>query len=189
MPDNLAEATVLKEFTYELRPVERGYANRTLYVNEQLIGDASWVGRHAQTLRLPFSQRTLSAITNTVRISETGPASDYVLIDAYALSYQSAFTATSDILSFSQPQAGKWRYTVGGFTVPQVLAFDVTDPTSVARLADTTLITTGATYTLSFRATRTRCRCSMAANAAVMPVPLVNSSSGFFSESSTRMLV
>jgi aldehyde:ferredoxin oxidoreductase len=33
MPDTLAEATVLKEFTYELRPVERGYANRTLYIN------------------------------------------------------------------------------------------------------------------------------------------------------------
>src|SRR5512133_4207688 len=33
MPDTLAESTVLKEFTYELRPVERGYANRTLYIN------------------------------------------------------------------------------------------------------------------------------------------------------------
>jgi aldehyde:ferredoxin oxidoreductase len=28
-----AESTVLAEFTYELRPVERGYANRTLYIN------------------------------------------------------------------------------------------------------------------------------------------------------------
>ena len=27
------ESTLLAEFTYELRPVERGYANRTLYVN------------------------------------------------------------------------------------------------------------------------------------------------------------
>jgi aldehyde:ferredoxin oxidoreductase len=28
-----AEATLLGEYTYELRPVERGYANRTLYIN------------------------------------------------------------------------------------------------------------------------------------------------------------
>ena len=28
-----AESTLLAEFTYELRPVERGYANRTIYVN------------------------------------------------------------------------------------------------------------------------------------------------------------
>jgi aldehyde:ferredoxin oxidoreductase len=28
-----AESTLLAEFTYELRPVERGYANRTLYIN------------------------------------------------------------------------------------------------------------------------------------------------------------
>ena len=27
------ESTLLAEFTYELRPVERGYANRTLYIN------------------------------------------------------------------------------------------------------------------------------------------------------------
>jgi len=27
------ESTLLAEFTYELHPVERGYANRTLYVN------------------------------------------------------------------------------------------------------------------------------------------------------------
>jgi len=33
MANNLAESTILKEFTYELRPVERGYANRTLYIN------------------------------------------------------------------------------------------------------------------------------------------------------------
>jgi aldehyde:ferredoxin oxidoreductase len=33
MPDNLAAPTLLGEFTYELRPVERGYANRTLYIN------------------------------------------------------------------------------------------------------------------------------------------------------------
>src|SRR3989337_2307356 len=29
----LSESTLLAEFTYELRPVERGYANRTLYIN------------------------------------------------------------------------------------------------------------------------------------------------------------
>jgi hypothetical protein len=28
-----AETTLLGEYTYELRPVERGYANRTLYIN------------------------------------------------------------------------------------------------------------------------------------------------------------
>src|SRR5215211_5530396 len=27
------ESTLLAEFAYELRPVERGYANRTLYIN------------------------------------------------------------------------------------------------------------------------------------------------------------
>ena len=27
------ESTLLAEFTYEPRPVERGYANRTLYIN------------------------------------------------------------------------------------------------------------------------------------------------------------
>jgi hypothetical protein len=28
-----AESTRLAEFSYNLRPVERGYANRTLYIN------------------------------------------------------------------------------------------------------------------------------------------------------------
>ena len=28
-----AESTLLAEFTYDLHPVERGYANRTLYIN------------------------------------------------------------------------------------------------------------------------------------------------------------
>lgn len=32
-PDAVKESTLLAEFTYELRPVERGYANRTLYIN------------------------------------------------------------------------------------------------------------------------------------------------------------
>lgn len=33
MPAIFAETTLLKEFNYELRPVERGYAGRTLYIN------------------------------------------------------------------------------------------------------------------------------------------------------------
>ena len=32
-PNEIKESTLLAEFTYELRPVERGYANRTLYIN------------------------------------------------------------------------------------------------------------------------------------------------------------
>lgn len=36
MPGKLAAPTFLTEFHYQLRPVERGYANRTLYIN---IGD------------------------------------------------------------------------------------------------------------------------------------------------------
>ncbi len=32
-PANLAESTLLGEYTYEKRPVERGYAGRTLYIN------------------------------------------------------------------------------------------------------------------------------------------------------------
>ena len=34
------KSTLLAEFTYELRPVERGYANRTLYVNLETIRSA-----------------------------------------------------------------------------------------------------------------------------------------------------
>jgi aldehyde:ferredoxin oxidoreductase len=33
LPDTLAAPTQLGQFSYELRPVERGYANRTLYIN------------------------------------------------------------------------------------------------------------------------------------------------------------
>ena len=33
MPAELAESTLLGEYTYEKRPVERGYAGRTLYIN------------------------------------------------------------------------------------------------------------------------------------------------------------
>lgn len=33
MLNNLTAPTILKEYSYELRPVERGYANRTLYLN------------------------------------------------------------------------------------------------------------------------------------------------------------
>jgi aldehyde:ferredoxin oxidoreductase len=33
LPNDVKESTLLAEFTYDLRPVERGYANRTLYIN------------------------------------------------------------------------------------------------------------------------------------------------------------
>ena len=33
LPENLAKAVLLGEYTYEKRPVERGYAGRTLYIN------------------------------------------------------------------------------------------------------------------------------------------------------------
>ncbi len=33
IPADLAKPTLLGEYSYELRPVERGYASRTLYIN------------------------------------------------------------------------------------------------------------------------------------------------------------
>ena len=33
LSEKLTEAAILAEYHYELRPVERGYANRTLYIN------------------------------------------------------------------------------------------------------------------------------------------------------------
>ena len=33
IPVDLSQSTLLADFTYSLHPVERGYANRTLYIN------------------------------------------------------------------------------------------------------------------------------------------------------------
>ena len=43
---------LLAEYNYELRPVERGYANRTLYIN---LDDYSFEERPVLTYNLPTS--------------------------------------------------------------------------------------------------------------------------------------
>ncbi len=133
-----------------------GGAHQTLtYLNGHLLDNTTWNGMVERVATFSFPQSYLSAITNTIRIQEALPSPNMIYINNFDVGYASTFTARSDVLRFDQPAGGGWQYQMDGFTVATVDAFDLTDPSNVAEIANATVTPSGANYMLQFADTIT----------------------------------
>ena len=107
-------------------------------VNGAGIGSALWSG--IGWSEAGFAGVSLLDGANTVSLRCEG-ALDKTAVDWFAVTYERAFEADSDSLTFSH--AGGYRYRIDGFSSEDAQLYDITDPAAVARVVNGTLSGSG----------------------------------------------
>ncbi len=108
-----------------------------VYLNDHWIADAWWDGQTPYSAMVAVPQSYLLAITNTFRVdmpADTGAVYDGVYVNGFTVAYGHPYHALGDELAFVQDAAGAWQYRVTGFSDPDILVLDVTDPAHVVRI-------------------------------------------------------
>lgn len=119
-------------------------------LNGQQIGESQWVGNTSRTLVFNFPQILLSEGVNTVEVKgvlDTEVPYSVFYVDSFDLSYQRLYKADGDYLLFKGN--GNQIVTVQGFTNPQIVVFNVTDPRNPAFNTATTIGGTAGNYHVS----------------------------------------
>ena len=107
-------------------------------VNGAGIGSALWSG--IGWSEAGFAGVSLLDGANTVSLRCEG-ALDKTAVDWFAVTYERAFEADSDSLTFSH--AGGYRYRIDGFSSEDAQLYDITDPAAVARVVNGTFSGSG----------------------------------------------
>lgn len=98
-------------------------------VNGNYIGEGTWSGIQPYTINATFPQSYLLEGDNTITVEnvlDSGVEMSYFLIDSFDLKYRRFYEAADDSLIFKG--AGNPVLTVGGFTSPDIMVFEVTNP-------------------------------------------------------------
>ncbi|MFQ5670333.1 MAG: C25 family cysteine peptidase [Acidobacteriota bacterium] len=114
-----------------------------------LLDTRTWSGTevtHAATA-LPS---LLAPGTNTVSVQLSGSGIHQVLANWFEVDYSRLFVASGDQLAFSTDLPAPVEYQISGFTTPDPVAYDVTDPGAPVRLTGGTVSGTAPDFTLTF---------------------------------------
>jgi hypothetical protein len=110
--------------------------------NGTLLGTARWDGLKAHEVTFPIQASRLRDGDNTLTLSAVlgaGIPYSLVYLDSFDLRYSRSYRAVNNELEFSLPAGGD--VTVSGFSVPNVLIFNVTDPTNPVPVWGARLVT------------------------------------------------
>ena len=124
-----------------------------IYVNGTKVGDAYWDGKTTFTGEFTFSQSLLIAGTNTITfyVPLDIVSSEYGAVDWLEVDYYSLYQAEDDVSVFSIAETGDRRVEIPGFTSPNVLLLDITNPQQPVRLVNAAIAPSGGAYTLTFQ--------------------------------------
>ena len=123
------------------------------YVNGTLVGDALWDGDTTFIGSFPFPQTLLVPGTNQITMYAPGdmsPNQEGGYINWFSIKYRRTMRAMNDELVFASPGGGRYRYHITGFSSPNLLLYDITDPFNVRRVLNTEVHQDGSGYTLEF---------------------------------------
>jgi uncharacterized repeat protein (TIGR01451 family) len=98
-------------------------------INGTEIGESYWNGTDTQEVTVEFNPALLEDGKNTIELTgvlDTGAAYSLFYVDAFDLTYQRFYRAYKSALY--APADGNDRFTISGFTDPDVRVFDVTKP-------------------------------------------------------------
>ena len=104
-----------------------------LYLNGMQVGETYWDGLTANLAVFEFPQSYLGSGVNQLKLRvprDMGAAVDSVVLDWFELEYLDIYMAEADELTFGVNETGTWEYHVAGFSGPEVVILDVTDPPS-----------------------------------------------------------
>ena len=98
-------------------------------LNGEQVGEISWDGLGGVDPTFEFDAGLLNAGENTVEVdglTDTGAAYSLFYIDSFEVRYRSLYRAQDN--RFEGPVAGNASLRISGFTRPDIMVFDVTDP-------------------------------------------------------------
>ena len=123
----------------------------TLRLGDDLLARAKWDGKTNTSLAAAFPQELLSGGLNPVTVAGALPAGapfSVFYVDSFDLTYARRYEADSDRLECVG--AGHAVVTVGGFSDPNILVLDITDPDRPLLVRAITLDETNGVYLASF---------------------------------------
>lgn len=100
-----------------------------VYVNDSYVGEGRWNNFDPLPLSLDFDQTLLNDGANTLKlvaIRDAGVPYGYFYLDAFEVSFQRLYMAEDNQLFFAGD--GQEAITVSGFTSPDIMVFDITNP-------------------------------------------------------------
>jgi hypothetical protein len=136
-------------FTVTVRVRLKGYTSLghriKVYLNGNEIDDQTWYGQTVydhELTNVPHSH--LQDGSNVIRVEAYDSGEDLphqVFVNWIEVLYQDTYVAENDELLFGVSEPGTFQFEVTGFTSDAIRLFDVTDPTDVAMITNTTLLT------------------------------------------------
>ncbi len=124
-----------------------------ILVNGTQVAEQTWDGVTWVTVQASVAQDLLHAGNNTVSVvcpNDTGLGYDFVFIDRITLTSADAYVAEGDLLCFSYPTSGTWRFQASGFATDQIGVYDVTDAGAPVRVEGLG-VSGAAPYTVQFQ--------------------------------------
>lgn len=131
-----------------LGAVTMGSHHVRLYVNPGTyaasVGEGTWDGATVKEVAAEFPSSQLNPSgANTIKIEVinefSGRAADILRVDWVQVGYQRLYLAEGGKLIFDGDSTGARRYSVGGYTTPNVDLYDITDPAHVVRITGATV--------------------------------------------------
>ncbi|MBW1743934.1 MAG: hypothetical protein JRJ47_11000, partial [Deltaproteobacteria bacterium] len=119
-------------------------------INGTEVAEDYWDGTDAHEMFVTFDWALLNEGENAVEIyglSDTGAPYSIFCVDSFDLTYQSYYHATDNKLLFHGDE--NFVVTVSGFTAPDILILDVTDPEKPIRVESKTIEPAGGAYSVS----------------------------------------
>lgn len=152
-----------------------------IFINDTPVGEAYFDGYEEYNGEFTFDGGLLQTGPNRFTLNSPGGlpsvAEDAAFVNWFEVTYQQSYTAVGDRLGFSATGPGRQLVHVDGFTTPNILLYDVTNPAQMVRLTNFSVTAAGAdVYRLSFSdslADETRRYLAVGASQIVTPVAIV----------------
>lgn len=123
-----------------------------VYINGTTVGQSSWDGMAAHEFTVSFSQSLLNGTNDLIEIKGIkGAQVPYSLfgIDSFDLAYYRRYETDDDMLMAGA--GGNAVLTIGGFSDPDILVFDITKAAEPVAVAAAAVAAAGGAYRISFR--------------------------------------
>jgi hypothetical protein len=124
-----------------------------VYLNGVEIDNQTWSGQVVYDHGVAISDTLLIDGLNTVTVEAVNIGLNQFYVNWIEMDYRDTYVAENNELLFGAPSASDYRFEVTEFTTHTVQVFDVTVPTNVAVLTDTTIVADGGYYKVQFEDT------------------------------------
>ncbi len=124
-----------------------------LSLDGALLSDEEWDGTEVFRQEAEVAQARLDKGVHALRIEAVQAGSvDVTLLDAIEIDFRRGLNALGNEILFSPETAGFHSFEIGGFTDPEVLVYDVSDPDHPSRLSDFAVASAPGGYIVRFGA-------------------------------------